>query len=82
MCNVECMNPSNNIWLPNLFDQTEKAAKMLMLIAKCFNSITMSQTERSCWENYMKVYYFMKAGVYPAVYNSNRKIQMEHFSDI
>lgn len=55
---------------------------MRMLITKYFNSITMSQIERSCWENYMKVYYFMKAGIYPAVYNSNRKTQMEHFNDI
>lgn len=76
------MKPSNNIWLPNLFEQTEKAANMLMLITKHFNSITMSQTERSCWENYMKVYYFMKARVYPAVDNSNKKIQMECFNVI
>lgn len=34
---------------------------MLMLIIKCFSSITMSHIERSHEENHMEVYYFMKA---------------------
>lgn len=53
-----------------------------MFVPKCFNSVTMSQIERSHGENYVEVCCFMKAGVYSAVYNSHIDIKLEHFNDV
>lgn len=55
---------------------------MLMLIIKCFNSVTISQIERSHGGNYVEVCCFMKARVYSAVYNCCIEIKTEHFSDV